>query len=371
MVLLISLVWFAYLGTLSRYMADDYCYAAGLRALGFAGNQVDFYLHWSGRSGAFFFANLTSLPGSWVARIVPTLLVLCLLVSLTYLYSGLVRRVAPSVGAWPSLGLAAATGYLLLEGEPSRFQSLHWMNGSLVHRFPLIGLSLLAGAAAWVSHGRSSPPLVWLETIALGTAAFLVGGFNELLTVGMVFWLALLFAGDRLLGAWIGLGSQRRRSDAVLAGSALALVAMVLAPGNRIRQAGFPVPPDLLLLATTSLKDAGHFVKDVLRSNGHALISALLASACIGLLVSRRVRGSLPGSRRILAVISGVASIIGVSLVVLMVLLNTQRGATPRSELSRQCSSSSRSGLSQWAHFSGSCLRHGERVAGEGGCCMD
>ena len=318
MVLLISLVWFAYLGTLSRYMADDYCYAAGLRALGFAGNQVDFYLHWSGRSGAFFFANLTSLPGSWVARIVPTLLVLCLLVSLTYLYSGLVRRVAPSVGVWPSLGLAATTGYMLLEGVPNLFQSLYWLDGSLFHTLPLIGLSLSAGATARVSDVRRSPPTRWLETIGLGMIAFLVGAFNEILTVGMVFGLTLLLAGDRLLGETAGHGSRRWPSIAMLVGSALALAAMVLAPGNQFRRAEYPPPPDLLFVATTSIRDAGHFAKDVFRSDGLALVGVLLVSACIGLLVSRSVEQSLLSARKLLVVLFGVVLLVGVYLAVLM-----------------------------------------------------
>lgn len=317
MVLLTPLVWFAYLGTFSRYMADDYCFAAALRALGFVGNQVDFYLHWSGRFSAFLFVNLASLPGPWVSRVVPSLLVSGLIVSLSYLYSGLIRRVVPSVSAWPGLGLAAATGYLLLEGVPNLFQSLYWLDGSLVHTLPLIGSSVLAGAALWVSDGKGSPPPRWLKTIGLGMAAFLVGGFNEILTGGMVFGLALLFAGDRLLGERVG-GFPLRPLAAMLAGSGLALAAMVLAPGNRIRRAEYPVPPDFLFVATTSVKDAGHFIKDVVRSDGLALAGVLLASACVGLLLSSSVQRSLPSSRKILTVIFGVASLVGVFLVVLM-----------------------------------------------------
>src|SRR5260370_41099827 len=74
---LCALLVFAYLGHFTRYMADDYCYAAGFRASGFIKPQIDSYLHWTGRFSFAFVLGIATLIGPAIGSTLPLLALLC------------------------------------------------------------------------------------------------------------------------------------------------------------------------------------------------------------------------------------------------------------------------------------------------------
>src|ERR1041385_9185452 len=60
---ILALVAHAYLGSFSRYMADDYTMSTMARARGLFSAQVYWYLHWTGRFSFNFVASLLGLIG--------------------------------------------------------------------------------------------------------------------------------------------------------------------------------------------------------------------------------------------------------------------------------------------------------------------
>ncbi len=66
----------AYLGTFSRYLADDFCTAQTLRRFGFAASQSYWYTSWSGRFSSTFVISLTQSVGP---RLTPWLTSLAIL----------------------------------------------------------------------------------------------------------------------------------------------------------------------------------------------------------------------------------------------------------------------------------------------------
>jgi len=61
-----ALILVAYLGTFSRYYADDYCLSGGLLSGGFWSSQVSLYTSWSPRFSGTFLLNLSEpWPGRW------------------------------------------------------------------------------------------------------------------------------------------------------------------------------------------------------------------------------------------------------------------------------------------------------------------
>src|SRR5690349_8968412 len=78
---ILSLIAYAYLGSFSRYMADDYSAVAMVGRHGFLGAQMASYRGWTGRFSFTFVADLLALIGPATARFMPGLL-------LTLLFAG-------------------------------------------------------------------------------------------------------------------------------------------------------------------------------------------------------------------------------------------------------------------------------------------
>ena len=69
--MLSTLVLYGYLGTFTRYMADDYYTAAALKENGFLGTQSFWWQHWSGRYSFTFLVSFVELFGIKGVPILP------------------------------------------------------------------------------------------------------------------------------------------------------------------------------------------------------------------------------------------------------------------------------------------------------------
>src|SRR5512132_1681351 len=83
--MLATLVVYAYLGTFTRYMADDYSTASVLQDEGFWGAQTYWWQNWSGRYSFTFVISFVELFGVGIVPILPTLIILLWLFSITWL----------------------------------------------------------------------------------------------------------------------------------------------------------------------------------------------------------------------------------------------------------------------------------------------
>ncbi|HTX78063.1 MAG TPA: DUF6056 family protein [Longilinea sp.] len=264
--LLATLAMFAYTGTFSRFMADDFCYASSIRQLGWLGGQIQFYDTWSGRiSSNFLIASLEPL-GTGIAPFMPAIALLLWLAGLYWLIVSITRKAAFS---WPrllALGLAAVILYFTLLTTPDRSQVLYWMNGQIAYTWPLIAVTFLA--AIIVSRlSRPEPTgIPFLLMLVAFLLAFLADGFSETnaaLQVGMVALALLLFI-------TFSRGLLRVTGTALLAvvliGSLAAMALVILSPGNLIRQAVVTAAtPTLPALVITSVEYAWDFIFYTLR----------------------------------------------------------------------------------------------------------
>jgi hypothetical protein len=258
----VPLLIYAYQGTCTRLVADDYCAANQVTRFGYLGAQEATYMTWSGRYSATALQSaLVSLSPSVVPYVTPAILLLWL-AALTWFWSALTRRVSTA------LLLAEITLGATLFTLPDIAHSLFWLTGSPAYIVPLILWPLLA-----------HPRVRWA---VLAPLAFLAGGFSET---------ALILQMTIFVGAAILDGQRRGRHALVCAGTLASLAAVALAPGNAVRQAYFPPPPGLGYIARTSLQFAWDtFVAFCTRSPGPA---AALAS---GFLVAQARAREAPGS---------------------------------------------------------------------------
>ncbi|MCJ7567848.1 MAG: DUF6056 family protein, partial [Anaerolineales bacterium] len=119
---------------------------------------------------------------------------------------------------------------------------------------------------------------------ASGFAAFIFGGFSETsvavqtaLLVSLFILAVITLKGKkrRLVSAFIGVG---------IVGSLLAMLVIVLAPGNLVRRSLMPPSPDLLLLIKKSIVDVYIFSVISFRRHPHLVVLSVILPALSGFL---------------------------------------------------------------------------------------
>ncbi len=242
----------AYLGTYSRFIADDYCSAGMAKRFGVLRAVWYWYLNWTGRYSASALDAAFGLLGPAVTPFVPALVILLWLAVLTWTAALLIQGQS-KIRLHESLGLALAVLFLTLILSPNVPQSLYWGQGMRSIVPPLIlglvylDLFLLLKSGALPGKW---PPLWPILGFLL---AFFMGGLNETFTALEV----SLFIFSLVLAVLARPEGLRRNAIAFLAaglaGACLALLVVVIAPGNAFRQAFYPPPPSLAGILGISL----------------------------------------------------------------------------------------------------------------------
>jgi len=212
--------------------ADDFCFAAKARQLGFFGAQAFWYDHWSGRYTLNSVWTAIMLSGDIVKiyRFPPIILLIA-----TWLgFSFLTLRIAQGHLSRPFvLILGGVWTLLFIAGVPDPAQTFYWLGGSITYQMANIFLLFLLGL------------LIWRETTAknnkLRTWIFVLSSLLVIATVGAN-EVTLLLTGAILFGGAFHALRTRRDSRAFWAGLLLiaigAALISVIAPGNYQRYAG-------------------------------------------------------------------------------------------------------------------------------------
>jgi Family of unknown function (DUF6056) len=293
---LTPLVAHAYLGTFSRYLADDFCTASSLRRLGFLASQSYWYETWSGRYSFTFVVSLTQAMGP---RLTPLLASAALLVWMAA-GSYQARRLFPdlSQAGWlAGLTLAAIHAFTTLEGSPSVYQSLYWQTGMITYLLPLTFSLAYLGWLWPAASGRLTPRRLPAASAVSFIVGFLLGGFSETFVavqttaLGLGLLVALVLARrDRRLGAAALLGAG-------LAGSILAGLALALAPGTQVRSALMPPHPELGVLIEATLKDGYLFLARTGKALPLGIAMAVLVPLILAMIQESGVDDSKPSVR--------------------------------------------------------------------------
>jgi len=258
----LALLCYAYIGTFSRYYADDYCISGSVIAIGFWKAQIASYIGWSDRYAATFFASLSDVFGPSASRVWPGLIMLLMLLSLTWALVEAIRLLHLELSTWVMLPVATAIVFFTVLGSPQRYQTVFWRMGLFTYTLPLVFLSCLMGLIFNLvrkTAGSRCGHLAWMLVCA--GLAFVAGGFSETyltLQIGLL--------GLTVLGVWFWLknGTQSKWHSFLIAsliGSLLALTVVLAAPGNAVRQASMPAPPGVVKLVTLSMQYAWDFTR--------------------------------------------------------------------------------------------------------------
>lgn len=258
LVFLGGLALFAYVGSFTRFWADDYCYSAVARQNGFWGGITEWYLHSGNRFSAIAsVAVFDGLFGSSNVIFLPGLLLSLWVVSWIFLLDRLINRL---LGwhvnrLWLALfGLMQVFFVVLL--SPDRLQTVYWRMGMLHYAFPLPLLLIVLGLTAGNLHQHIR---LWLVLVSAGIAFYAAGQSETyamlqvgVLSLGLV--AALVFYKDARRGraaAWLGVPLL----------SSLAVIAlMFLSPSLSDRLSVMPAPTNLWLIAPYTLRYVSDFI---------------------------------------------------------------------------------------------------------------
>jgi hypothetical protein len=284
----------AYVGTFSRFVADDYCTSGILYEKGWIGSQVYWYTAWSGRYAFYFTINLLESIGPRVVSYLPAAALVLWLAAASICirqWTNLqTRRLALLLPFMVSEALLVGT----FDATPNVFQSLYWQTGMLTYAFPLILATLMLAIAGWLRFQEKGSPWVMAAVFGGFPSALIIGGYSE--TIVSVQTAALLVLLVLLLWNPVYRSRTPLRSFAIacLVGSIIAMAIVIGAPGNANRQAEMPPPPGVFSLIYLSNRYAAAFsVKALLASPLTALLCAALAFLIGGKYANREPEPSI------------------------------------------------------------------------------
>lgn len=212
--------------------ADDFCYAARARQLGFIGAQAFWYEHWSGRYTLNLVYTAFSLSGDLfkIYRFPPIML----LISTWLGFCFLIARIAQKQVSTPRIFLLGGIGTVLfIAGAPDVAQTFYWPGGSFTYQIPNILLVFLLGLLIWRETTAKNNRLQVLILLLSSLLVIAIVGANE---VSLALTIAIL-GGGVIYALWMRRDSRFFWLLLLLVAIGSALIS-ILAPGNYERYAG-------------------------------------------------------------------------------------------------------------------------------------
>ncbi|HYV09487.1 MAG TPA: DUF6056 family protein [Pyrinomonadaceae bacterium] len=277
-----------YLGSYSRFIADDFCSSAVARSQGIFRGAIYWYSNWNGRFSANFLDSLFGYLGPAATPFATGLVITAWLFVLA-IAVGQIKR-----GLLENWIIAAMVLFGLLYVIPQVGQSLYWGQGMRSVVPPLILGTVYVALIAKKSKSTDRAGLLLLITAGLLT--FIAVGFAE--TYFAVQTAAIVFALAIPAVFKIYAPANRRTYFllliAGLAGSLAGGLLMFVAPGNKFRQSPFPPPPAVPELLRISMRGLLEFFELVVLAPGkwYIWVGLILSGFIFGLQVFQPREGS-------------------------------------------------------------------------------
>jgi hypothetical protein len=265
----VALYLYGYLGSFTRFIADDYCSAIYARDLGFVGSILFWYRTWSGRYSAFGmdWLVLTKLFGMYSIQLVPPVIMVIWLVFAFATINSYLKSIAPERNnLFPAIVLAVCSVYVVLALSPNVPQSLYWWNGFRSYTLPLVVLTIYTFFFQLISKQIQTTKQLIFWGILSFLFLFASGGLSE--TYAVLQFVLLVFL---IVLKVLSLPRNKANPELILLlagllGTILSLLVIISAPGNAIRQSRLTSQFDLSNFVFTSLSGYANFVFDLFGS---------------------------------------------------------------------------------------------------------
>jgi len=241
---------FVYLGYYNRYWADDWCYNADFKNLGFIETVRGYSYNTTytpSRYSVTIFAGLIQVFETLGMQLMTPLTIIFWVAGLVYLFYNFAHMAGYQLSKWVLVLLAAMIVYFSIYLSPLIYQSLYWRTGMLTYTTPLVFIPwifvFITGQAK-----REKPSLIL--TVLIFVLAILGGGFSEASSTILVSTLGLYTI-------IAGVGYYQKRLWAMktfvpalvgLIGAIIAINLLIFAPTTQIRKERYGEPAGLVEL---------------------------------------------------------------------------------------------------------------------------
>ena len=247
-IFIVGLGMFAYLGVYFRYWADDWCYNADFRNLGFLETLRGYaynVTYTPSRYSVTILAGLFYPLGALGLQLLLPLSLLLWTLGLVRLFKNISAVSGFTLSTSQATLLSAVIVYFTIYLAPHLYQSLYWNTGFFTYTFPLV---LIPWVLTLVTDQNTSAPKIVLVALL----ALLAGGFSEASNTVLVSIVALY-----TLIAFGGLGYKKNwaqktfiRALVALTFALIAMALLVFAPTTQIRAERYGEPASLPELVT-------------------------------------------------------------------------------------------------------------------------
>ncbi len=258
---------YAWKGTYSRYLQDDYCYGAEVGRLGFFPAQIDSYMtpmpYNSNRYSLTLFSGIAEvLGGPAFSPFITCLAILGWAAAFFYTARQWQRWRGAAGDPWITCIGVLAVLFFSLFLAPSQYQVVFWRSAMLPYWMPVILTVFILGLCLKLAQRGS---LNLLGGISIGLLGFVAGGFSETAAAWQLTLFGLLF-----LYAFINRSSWKRMYLSLiwaLGGILLALLILAICPANlqRIQSLGMQ-QPDFRTLAFKSFQFGYTYIRYTIRT---------------------------------------------------------------------------------------------------------
>jgi hypothetical protein len=246
-------------------LGDDYCTLHYAKRFGVLRSAWFWYLTWTGvysRNVTNEILVLGERIGMWF--IIPGLLIVWLGASVFVIASLLKKDFSSKYKFWVSTAFGVTFLSVSLMISPMMTRSVYWWSGMNAYTMPLVFMMLYAAMYAFFVQKmwKRNANLLWV--IASFLMAFFIGGFSEtfspILFSSLTFALVLSFVLNRT-------NAKRQHISFISAGvigGLVALIVMIAAPGNAVRQSNFTERLGVLSIIEVSFLGYFGFLKTIL-----------------------------------------------------------------------------------------------------------
>lgn len=306
----------AYLGTFTRYMADDYCESYTTQTYSSLTAVVNRYQEGSWRaanrySNLLFVGVMESLLGRSNIETVPAGLMLLWAAGLVVLFWQARKLAGLSWGFSVDAFFGLLLAFLPVLEAPNRFQTFYWRSSMATHFVPLVFLNFLAAFLLFRMRLKKETLPSVLTCLALFFIAFMIGGFSEPPVTVMI-----VGSGLSLAYIWLFIKNKTRRAPLILTGCVFggavsALTVMALSPAAQ--QLGETVP-SFFEWAYRTTEYTFLFLLDAFKSLPLPILFSVVCPAVLVFLIASQKETPIPLNSR-------AASRLALALPLLLILL--------------------------------------------------
>ena len=241
---------FAYLGYFNRDWADDWCYNADFKNLGFLETVAGYaynVTYTPSRYSVTIFAGLLYALGTLGTQLMTPLTIIFWVAGLAFLFYNFACMAGYRLSKWLVILVAAVIVYFSIYLSPHIYQSLYWRTGMLTYVTPLVFLPWIF---VFITEGSKRDEPSPILTGLIFILALLGGGFSEASSTVLVSTLGLY-----VLIA--GIGYRQKKVWAVktfvpalvaLVGAVTAMALLAFAPTTQVRKKRYGEPAGLVEL---------------------------------------------------------------------------------------------------------------------------